>query len=89
MRDLGDLVLYDNGFPHGPQLVLDERDSLCSNYVFIVENGCIQLTQGGTEIKYLLKERISRKRSFLSKSLGLAHLDTSLVWRTLYSVLCD
>ena len=36
-----------------------------------MENGCIQLTQGGPEIKYLLQEGMSRKGSLLAKLSGL------------------
>jgi hypothetical protein len=47
------------------------------------------LTQGGQEIKYFLKERMSGKGSLLTKFSGPAHIDTSLAWRTLSSMLCN
>jgi hypothetical protein len=40
-------------------------------YCFLaVEDGCIQLLQGGPELKYFLQEGMSRKGSLLSKPSG-------------------
>jgi len=73
-----------------PKEVLDERDSPCLSKLLIHDKngGCIQLTQGGPEIKYLLQEGMSGKGSLLVKPWR-GHLDTSLIWRTLCSVLRD
>lgn len=72
-------------------IVRDKIDSPClrvqSVYsLFIMENGYIQLTLGGPEIKCLLQEGMSVKGSLLAKPLELAHPDTSLAWRTLCTV---
>jgi hypothetical protein len=60
--------------------VLDERERVlsCLNCLLIMEKWCIQLTQGGPEIKYLLQEGMSGKGSLLAKPSGPAHLGTSL-----------
>lgn len=63
-------------------MVLDERErqSFLVHIVyslFIVENGCIPLPQGESEIKYLLQEGLSGKRSLLvvpSGSIWIVHL---------------
>jgi hypothetical protein len=47
-----------------------EGDSPCPNCLFIVENGNIQLTQGGPEIKYVLQEGMSGKGNLLAKPSG-------------------
>lgn len=54
------------------------------NCLLKVKNGCIPLTQGGPEMKYLLQEGMSKKGTLLAKTSGPAHLDTSLACRTLY-----
>lgn len=64
-----------------PMVVLKERDSPCLS-MFIVENGCVPTSQGGTKIKYLLQEEMSGKRSLLAKPSR--PLGTSLAWRTLF-----
>lgn len=55
--------------------------------LFIMGNGCIWFTEGGSKIKYFLQEGMLGGGSFLAKPLEPAHLDTSLACRTLYSVL--
>jgi hypothetical protein len=69
--DLGRLryLSSDEGFP--PQWFLMREIVLTyPNCLFIVENGGIQLTQGGSEIKYLLQEGMSGKESLLAKPSG-------------------
>ena len=53
-----------------------------------MENGCVGLTQGEPEIKYLLQGGMCGKESLLAKP-GLVHLDASLAWRTLCYVMRD
>jgi hypothetical protein len=49
-------------------MVLDERDSPCLSKLFIQGGkGCIELTQGEPEIKYILQEGMPRKESLLAK----------------------
>ena len=70
-------------FLHVTHSWFDERDSPCLSKLFIHgRKECIQLTQGGPEIKYLLQEGMSGKGSLLAKPSG--PLGTSLAWRTLF-----
>lgn len=51
-RDLDSTALYEEGFPS--QQFLRETFLTYPNCLLVVKNGCIQPTQGGPEIKYLL-----------------------------------
>lgn len=57
--------------------------------VFIMENVCIQLTEGELEIKYPLQKGYSGKGSPLTQSSWSAYLDISLTWRTLCYMISD
>ena len=80
--DLDIWALYKEGFP--PWWFLMRQFLLVHTVysLFIVENWCIALTWIGPETKYLLQEGMYGKGSLLAKPSGLAHLDTSLAWRT-------
>lgn len=70
--------------------VLDERGSPCLSKLFTHgRKECIQLTQGltqgGSEVRYPLQVGMPRKEAHWLK----AHLDSSLAWSTLGSVVHD